>query len=115
MVERTDNLQGKSINYQKLKSLSSTHCKILMRFMPNFGEDFPHYNLPYLAKVISINQGYLEEVLDWLVEKDIVEFDGQDYYLTHDCVWKVQEVINLQPAVLLKRKIESFEGKGGDD
>lgn len=109
MVERTDPFEGKVISSQKLKALNATHCRILIKLVPNFGDDFPKYNLSYLSQVLGLNNSYIQELLDFLVDKDVVSFDGENYYLTSDNLWKIADVINLQPAVILKNKLQAME------
>jgi hypothetical protein len=114
MVERTNNFESKEIHQQRLSSLSSTHCRILSRMIPSFGEvNFPHFTSAYLAGILRINSAYLEEILEFLVDKGIVSSDGEDYYLSQDNIWSIQDIIKVQPAVILKVKLDEFAGEGG--
>lgn len=92
----------------KLKSLNNTCCRVLIKLIPSFGEDFPHHNTSYLSKVLSINKAYLEEIFDFLSDKDVVSFDGEDFFVSRDNVWKLQEYLNIQAMVILQRKIKDM-------
>jgi predicted P-loop ATPase/GTPase len=108
MVERTSPLEGKKIFRQKLASLTATHCRILLKLMP-VDNDFLKYNSSYLSKVLSVHQSYVDEMLEFLNEKDIVSFDGENYFLIPDNIMRIEEIIGLQPAVMLKKKIDEID------
>jgi len=108
MVERTDPFESKEIGSFKLKLLNNTQSRIILKLIPNFGENFPHYNLGYLSKILGLNQAYLTEILDFLCDRDIVSFEGENFYLSQDNLYRIENVLNIQPMVLLKRKIEEL-------
>lgn len=110
MVERTNPMEGKKISVQKLKSLNSVHCRILTRLIPDPGEDFPKYNSAYISKVLGIHQSYIDELLEFLYEKNVISFDGESYFLTQDSIYMISEFIDIQPAIILRKKLEEFEG-----
>jgi len=108
MVEIHNHIEGKAIARQKLRALNSVHCRVLLRLVPNFDEDFPRFSLPYLSKVLNINYAYLEEILDFLLDKDVVSYEDEKYFLTTDNIWRIQEVIDIQPAVILRKKLHDL-------
>lgn len=108
MVRRTDPFEGKEIQQSRLKLFNNTQAVILIRLLPKFGEDFPRYNSRYLAKMLNINFDYLEELLEFFINSDIVSFDGEDYYLTDDNVWRIQEILSRQSMIILARNINKY-------
>ena len=110
MVERTDPFESKEINAYKFKLMNNLQARILLRLIPNFGEDFPHFNLSYLSKVLGINSAYLLENLDFLTDKELVTFDGENYFITRDNLWKIESVVNQQSIIVLKNRIDSLNG-----
>jgi hypothetical protein len=88
--------------------LTNTQARVLLRLIPSFGEDFPHYNVSYLSKVLGLNHGYVQEILDFLYDKDIVSLDGEDYYLSQDNIWKIEGVVNRQSMIALYNKIKDM-------
>lgn len=111
MVKRVEYGESKEKReiYQKVKSLSSIHCRIFMLLIPKLEDKFPRYNLGYMSTVIGLHIDYLQEFLDFLVNKDLVSFDGDEYYLTVDNIWKLEDVVKIQPSVLLLHKLDSLE------
>lgn len=110
MVERHDaQYEGKEINSYKFKLMNNLQARILLRLIPNFGEDFPHSNLSYLSKILGINSAYLLENLDFLTDKELVTFDGENYFITKDNLWRIETILSSQSMILLARKISDFE------
>lgn len=110
IVERTGGFESKEISQSKLRLMNSTMARIILKLIPNFGEDFQHYNVGYLSTALNIHGSYVNEVLGFLCDKDMISFDGESYYLSQDNLWRVQEVLNRQSIIILLRKIESLEG-----
>ncbi len=108
MVERHGPIEGKEISQFKLKLMNNSQARILLRLIPNFGEDFQHYNIGYISKCLNMNKFYVEEVLDFLLDKDLVSFDGENYYLSQDNLWKIESVLNIQSMILLRKKIDEL-------
>lgn len=113
MIERTSGpSESREIMSYKLKLLNNTQARVILKMIPNYGEDFPHYNLSYLSKVVGINQGYLSEVLDFLCDKDVVSFDGESFFINEDNLYKIEDVLNIQPMVILKKRIDEYSEEG---
>jgi hypothetical protein len=108
-VERHEGYEAREVVSYKFKLMNNLQARILLRLIPNFGEDFPHFNLSYLSKVLGINSAYLLENLDFLTDKELVTFDGENYFITRDNLWKVESILNSQAMILLARKISDFE------
>jgi len=108
MVERTDPFQSKAIGAYKLKSLNVTMCRVLIKLLPTFGE-FPHHNVGYLSKVLSLNSAYITEILDFLFDRDVVSYEDESYYLSQDNLWRLQDFLNVNPFIILKRRLDEIE------
>lgn len=109
MVERHGGpMQSREIMNYKLKLMNNTQAKILMRLLPGLDTEFPHYNASYLSKCLSMNKFYIIEILDFLLQKDLVSFDGEKYYLSQDNIWKIESVLNQQSIVVLRKKIDDL-------
>lgn len=110
MVERHGPQVGKEMSYYKMKLLNNSQARVLLKMIPNFGEEFQHFNVNYLSKLVNMNYSYVQEIVDFFCDKDIVEFDGENYFLSQDNLWKVQDTLNKQAMIVLLRKIEALEG-----
>ena len=108
IVLRHDQYEGKAINKSKFQTLTASHCRVFLKMMPSFGEGFQKFNLYYLAKVVNFSAGYLLELLDALAEHGLVSYENDEYFLTMDNIFKLEQSLALHPAVLLKKKIEEI-------
>jgi hypothetical protein len=76
--------------------------------LPTFGES-PRHNISYLSKVLSLNHGYIEEILSFLLDKDVVSYENDEYYLSQDNLWRLQEYLNINPFIILSRRLSEIE------
>ena len=110
MVDRHDQIEGKEISSYKMKLFTNSQARVILKLIPNFGEEFPRYNVGYLSKVLNIHYSYVQEMLDFLYDKNIIECDGEDYFLTQDNLWKISETLNRQPMIILRNRIDAYDG-----
>jgi hypothetical protein len=100
----------KSIPNYNIKGFNETIAKILLKMLPLVGEEPQKHNIGYFATVFKYHSAYVEEILWWLVDKDLVSTEGEYYYLSKDNIWRLQEFIRCQSSVILAKKLEEIGG-----
>lgn len=107
--KKNDNEEDKDITY-KIRLFNNLQAKILLKLFPSMGEEMPRLTLDYLSRMVGINFAYLQKQIDFLLEKGLVSFEEEQYFLSNDNLFVIQQVLEGQSMIILSNKIKSFLG-----